>query len=129
MCSATLRLLDPLEEVNSTPSGSIPAYSSVPAHMVWNHFRRAASLIIFGRGQPKITVAWASCSGVTVRRPAQTWTAPGAMASNSSRSPSWRGRRFRMYSDMGGAPFKFRADNIRPYRQGNVGAHIMRPLF
>ena len=66
MCSATLRLLDPLEEVNRMPSGRKPVYSSVPAHMVWNHFRLAAPFIISGRGQPNITVAAAICSGVTV---------------------------------------------------------------
>ena len=96
ICSATLRLLEPLEEVNKIPSGSIPAYSSYPAHMVWNHLSRTASLMRSGLGQPKMTVAWASCSEVTVLLRAQTWTASGAMASNSSRSPSFRGRRFKI---------------------------------
>ena len=106
MCSATLRLLEPLEEVNRMPWGRAPSYSSVPAHMVWNHLRLTAPFIISGRGQPKITVAAAICSGVTVLLLAQTWTASGAMDSNSSRSPWCRGRRFKIYSDIGGAPFK-----------------------
>ena len=58
--------MEPLEEVNSAPWGRKPLYSSVPAHMVWNHFRLAAPLIISGRGQPNTTVAAAICSGVTV---------------------------------------------------------------
>jgi hypothetical protein len=38
--------------------------------MVWNHLRFTAAPMASGRGQPKITVAAASCSGVTVLRPA-----------------------------------------------------------
>ena len=34
MCSATERLLEPEEDVNTAPSGTAPSYSSVPAHMV-----------------------------------------------------------------------------------------------
>ena len=96
MCSATERLLDPEEEVNAAPSGTFPSYSSVPAHMVWNHLRFRALGRSSGRGQPKRTVACSSCSGVTVRRPAYTWTASGAMASNSCFSASFTGRRFKI---------------------------------
>ena len=65
MCSATLTRLDPLEEVNFAPAGMRPVYSSVPAHMVWNHRRDLASARRSGLGQPKITVARASSSSVT----------------------------------------------------------------
>ena len=131
MCSATLRLLEPLEEVNSTPSGSIPAYSSVPAHMVWNHLRRTASRIRSGLGQPNMMVARASCSAVTVLLLAQIWTAPGAMASNSSRSPSFRGRRFTIYSDMemllsgfGRACSQRRAGSSRPTKGPDMRCRV-----
>ena len=72
ICSATDWRLEPLEEVKMTPEGRMPSpsYSSVPAHMVWNHLRRAAPFMSLGLGQPRITVAWAICSEVSALRPA-----------------------------------------------------------
>ena len=69
-CSDTDWLLVPAEEVSAAPAGITAMYSSVPAHIQWNHFKCSALATIFGLGQPRITVAWANCSGVAVRRPA-----------------------------------------------------------